>query len=118
MALFANNSKKAKDSSTKGIEVKDVRGKLATVLVAPWLTEKALIGTEKGVYAFQIQAEATKHDVALAIKKAYNVTPRKIAIVNLPAKKVSLRTRRGHGTKAKRRKAYVYLAKGETIQFA
>jgi ribosomal protein L23 len=39
-------------------------------------------------------------------------------VVNLPAKKVSLRTRRGFGMKSARRKAYVYLKKGDTIQFA
>ena len=99
-------------------DVKDANGKLSDVLTAPWLSEKALIGTEKGVYVFHVPSTATKHDVALAIKKTYNVVPRKVTVVNLPAKKVSLRTRRGFGMRTARRKAYVHLAKGDTIQFA
>jgi large subunit ribosomal protein L23 len=117
MAIF-NSKKSAKASPAKAAEVKDVRGKLAVALTAPWLSEKALIMTEKGVYAFHVPKEATKHDVALAVERVYKVTPRRVTMVNLPAKKVSLRTRRGFGTKSGRRKAYVHLKKGDTIQFA
>jgi ribosomal protein L23 len=99
-------------------EVRDANGKLSGVLTAPWLSEKALIATERGVYTFHIPKTATKHDVALAVTKFYKVIPRKVAVVNLPAKKVSMRTRRGFGVKSGRRKAYVYLKKGDTIQFA
>lgn len=91
---------------------------MATALKAPWFSEKALIGTEKGVYVFQVPADATKTEVAAAIEKYYNVTPRQIRMVNLPAKKVSLRTRRGYGTRARRHKAYVYLKPGDSIQLA
>ncbi len=119
MALFGTSkSKSAKTSSAKATEVKDARGKLAVAIKAPWMSEKALIGTEKGVYVFHIPEEATKRDVALAIEKVYKVAPRKVRVVNLPGKRVKLRTRRGFGTRARRRKAYIYLKKGETIQFA
>ncbi len=115
MALFGNN-KTTREADER--VVVDVRGKLATVLTAPWLSEKALIATEKGVYTFHVPKEATKQDIALAIQKIYNVVPRKITVVNLPAKKLSLRSRRGQGTRPARRKAYVHLKKGDTIQFA
>lgn len=91
---------------------------MASALKAAWFSEKALIGTEKGVYVFQVPADATKTEVAAAVEKYYNVTPRKIRMVNLPAKKVSLRTRRGTGTRARRHKAYVYLKPGDSIQLA
>ena len=113
MAIFGTKKKSATVS-----EVKDARGKLSTMLLAPWLSEKALIATERGVYAFHVPKEATKHDVMLAVQRAYEVKPRMVRMVNLPAKRVSLRTRRGFGTKSGRRKAYVYLKKGDTIQFA
>ena len=93
-------------------------GAHANVLRAPWFSEKALILTEKSVYAFLIPQDATKHDVARAIEKIYKVKPRKVHVVNLPGKRISLRNRRGTGTRAARRRAYVYLKKGETIQFA
>ena len=91
---------------------------MAYVLKRPLLSEKALLGTENGVYVFEVPREATKTSVKAAVEKFYKVTPRQVRMVNLPAKKVSLRTRRGVGTRARRHKAYVYLKKGDTIQFA
>ena len=88
------------------------------ILIAPWFSEKALIQTEKGVYTFAIPKGANKFEVAKAVKELYNVTPRKVTIANLPGARVSMRSRRGVGVRAARRKAYVYLKKGETIQFA
>lgn len=118
MAIFGTKKNKTAAAPKEAREAKDASGKLSDVLTAPWLSEKALIGTEKGVYVFHVPSTATKHDVALAIKKAYNVVPRKVTMVNLPAKKVALRTRRGFGSRSARRKAYVHLAKGDSIQFA
>lgn len=98
--------------------MKNVEGRLSNVLKSPWLSEKAFMGTENGVYVFAIPPEATKHDVASAIEHFYKVSPKKVAIVNLPGKRKALRTRRGMATRAARTKAYVYLKKGDTIQFA
>jgi len=121
MALFSSTpskkpAKAAKASVTpknKALARED--GRLSQVLKAPWFSEKALIGTERGVYVFQVPADATKYEVAAAIEKFYSVTPVKIRMANLPAKTVSLRTRRGVGTRARRHKAYVYLKKGDTL---
>ena len=118
MAIFGNSKKKTAAKTPAAKEVKDASGKLANVLHAPWLSEKALIGTEKGVYVFSVAPKTTGRDIALAIEKTYKVTPRKVAIVNLPAKRKALRTRRGVGVRSVRRKAYVYLKKGDTIEFA
>lgn len=112
MALFSSNPK----SKTSASKVDD--GRLAHVLKAPWFSEKALIGTENGVYVFRVSAEATKPEIKQAVEKFYGVTPRQVRIVNLPAKTKSLRTRRGIGTRARRHKAYVYLKKGDSIQLA
>lgn len=120
MALFSRktSSTKAAKPVAKKTERTDPKGYLANVIRAPWLSEKALIGTENGVYVFAVPADATKHDVADAVKKIYNVTPTKVNMVNLPGKRKALRTRRGMGSRAARHKAYVYLKKGDTIQFA
>lgn len=88
------------------------------IIRAPWFSEKALIGTEKGVYAFNVSPRATKAAIASAIKEIYNVEPRKIRVVNLPGKPKTMRTKRGTGTRASRHKAYVYLNAGDSIQFA
>lgn len=111
-------AKKAEKPAAAKKEVKDTRGKLEEVLRAPWMSEKALIGTEKGIYVFKVPESATKKQVADAVTKIYSVTPRKVRLVHLPAKVKNLRTRRGTGTRARRHKAYVYLKKGETITFA
>ena len=93
-------------------------GSAHDIIRAPWFSEKALIITEKGVYTFDVSPRATKAAIAGAIKEIYNVEPRMIRIVNLPAKRKAMRTRRGTGTRASRRKAYVYLNAGDSIQFA
>lgn len=122
MALFSSDSKKTTKKATAPSVQRGVLapedGRIANVLKRPWFSEKALIGTENGVYVFEVPSAATKHDVMNAIEKAYKVRPRQVRIVNLPAKKVSLRTRRGVGTRARRHKAYVYLKKGDSITFA
>lgn len=119
MALFSNDTKKTKKVATRAKQpvAANDDGRLANVLTSPWLSEKALISSASGVYVFRIPADATKLEVAAAVEKVYNVTPRKVNVTHLPAKTVSLRSRRGVGTKARRHKAYVYLAKGDTIQF-
>lgn len=125
MALFSNDKKTTKAAKPKSTTRNWGRGilpaddaRLANVLKRPWFSEKALIGTENGVYVFEVPESATKIDVANAVIAAYKVTPMKVRMVNLPAKKVSLRTRRGVGTRARRHKAYVYLKAGDTITFA
>lgn len=120
MALFSTkkNTKKVTTKAPAKEIKKSIDGREHTILRAPWLSEKALIGTENGVYVFAVPARATKPEVSAAIQAIYNVTPRQVRMVNLPAKRKSLRTRRGFGTRAARHKAYVYLNKGESIQFA
>lgn len=116
MALFSN--KKAVKKAAPAAEAKDASKDRSGILVRPWFSEKALIGTEKGVYVFVVPPTATKHDVAAAVETVYKVKPRKVRIANLPAKTQNLRARRGVGTRARRHKAYVYLKKGETIALA
>ncbi len=105
-------AKKAREATTA------LRARAAVVLTAPWISEKALIGTDNGIYVFAIPRSATKKDVARAVETIYNVVPRSVRIVNLPGKRVSKRARAGVAIRPRRRKAYVYLNKGDTIQFA
>lgn len=123
MAIFGNTKEtKAKKAATARVRsaraAKLPAGRANQVISHPWFSEKALIATDKGVYTFAIPREATKPHVAAAIKELYKVTPKKIRIVNLPGARVSMRSRQGTAIRARRRKAYVYLKKGDTIQFA
>lgn len=121
MALFGNKKKEKKETSARPVHARaqaSASGVAHEIIRAPWFSEKALIDTEKGVYTFAVPTSATKATIAGAIKEIYKVAPRKVRIVNLPAKKKAMRTKRGEGTRAARRKAYVYLNKGDSIQFS
>ncbi|MBU6388732.1 50S ribosomal protein L23 [Patescibacteria group bacterium] len=124
MALFGTAKKEKKEKKDNVVlkhraRTAPSKGGIAHEIIrAPWFSEKALIVTEKGVYTFAVSTRATKAAIAGAIKEIYNVEPRKIRIVNLPAKRKAMRTKRGVGTRAARRKAYVYLNAGDSIQFA
>ena len=124
MALFGKKKetkeKKAPASpkTRKARQAKLADGIAHEIIRAPWFSEKALIVTDKGVYTFDVSTRATKSQIAGAIKEIYKVEPCKIRIVNLPAKRKAMRTKRGIGTRAARCKAYVYLNAGDTIQFA
>ncbi len=116
MGLFSSDTKKKVTKAKKVSKAKKPAVMNAdTVLKAPWMSEKALIGTEKGVYVFEVPPEATKTDVIAAMETIYKVTPRQIRMVNLPGKRKALRHKRGMGTRARRHKAYVYLKSGATI---
>lgn len=123
MSIFGIGAKSEEKKEAKAIRARHARataprdGREHEVIRAPWLSEKALIATEKGVYTFAVPVRSSKADIAGAIKEIYKVSPRAVRIVNLPAKKKAMRTRRGVGVRSARRKAYVYLNKGDTIQF-
>lgn len=121
MALFGTTKKETKEKVVRKHRARTTMlaaGSAHEIIRAPWFSEKALIMTEKGVYAFAVPARATKAEIASAIKEIYSVEPRKIRIVNMPGKPKAMRTKRGIGFRAARRKAYVYLNAGDTIQFA
>ena len=70
------------------------------IILGPRITEKAVIGADKGgVYTFNVTESANKHTIAAAIKSAYKVTPEKVRVINTDGDK----------------KAYVYLKKGDRI---
>ena len=122
MALFENKKKAVKKEKAprakSGASDKALAdSKLENVLAHPWMSEKALIGTERGVYVFAVPDRATKQEVARAVERLYKVVPVKVNIANLPGKVKSLRRKRGFAARAARHKAYVYLKKGDTITF-
>ncbi len=88
-----------------------------SVLKSPRVTEKAVLSSEsKGVYAFNVTPEATKKGVIASIKHQYKVTPIKVHLLAVPSKAVN---RGGKlGVRSGGKKAYVYLKKGDKIEFA
>ena len=87
------------------------------MIVRPRITEKAgIIGEAHNVYTFEVTKTSTKHTIAHEIKALYNVSPLKVRIINLPARNVIVRGRRG--TQSAIKKALVFLKKGDKIEIA
>jgi large subunit ribosomal protein L23 len=101
----------------KGIKAEGKAASKNSVLKGPRVTEKAAILHEKNnVYTFNVAVNANVQQIAQAIKVAYKVTPVKVSVVSIPAKTMFARGRKGKTISAK--KAYVYLKKGDVIEFA
>ena len=89
---------------------------ILSLIKKPRITEKAGIKSEsQNVYTFEVVNAANKKTVAEAIELIYKVKPIKVNIVNLPAKKVTARGKRG--VKSAVKKALVFLKKGDKIAF-
>lgn len=84
------------------------------LILRPHITEKASMQSSANAYTFVVDASATKLGLLNEIKADHKVTPVKINITNLPAKKVFVRGKLGvvAGTK----KAVIFLKKGDTIK--
>lgn len=89
--------------------------KYSDTIIRPTITEKAsfLSAAEKPVYTFVVKQSANKAAVKQAIKELYQVTAQKVAIIQMPSKKIVSRGKIGH--KPGHKKALVYLKKGDKI---
>lgn len=122
MAIFKKEKKEkgAEVVSEKGAPSKRAGSSVSysrnveRVLTRPHITEKASALAEKGVYVFEVDKRATKISIRHAVKEIYRVTPLKVNIVRLPAKQVVVRGKKG--MKPGKKKALVYLKKGDTIE--
>ena len=105
MAIFGNskkNKEKKADDTVKAVK---------ETIIKPRITEKATLANDSSIYTYEVDAKATKHSVMSEFVKKFGKTPAKINISTLPSKK------RRRGSKAEVKKAYVYLKKGDTIDF-
>lgn len=80
------------------------------------VTEKAALGSEKGIYTFNVSENATKNEVKKAIKTMYGVDAVKVSMTNIKPKTVIYRGK--FGKKKGGKKAVVYLKKGDKIAIA
>ena len=122
MALFSKTKKpekavaetKTKKSDAKVTNVTSTND-LSHVLKHARITEKATMHSVSGVYVFNVAVNASKTQIAAAVHKIYNVTPKMVRVAMVPSKmKRSARTGKTGVTQGGK-KAYVYLKKGETI---
>lgn len=86
-----------------------------SAVIKPRVTEKSGLLSQNGVYTFDVKMNANSRQIADAIKTAYKVTPVKVSIAPVKSKAMFVRGRKGSTSAGK--KAYVYLKKGDTIEF-
>jgi len=104
---------KNKSKSKKEVK-KDVKS--SPLILSPRVTEKSAIGSDRGMYTFNVLPTANKTEIKKAIKLIYGVTPVRVSITQITSKVVM---RRGViGQKSSGKKAVVYLKKGDKIAFA
>ncbi|MGN1182606.1 MAG: 50S ribosomal protein L23 [Faecalibacillus sp.] len=89
---------------------------MTDVLKKPVLTEKSLtLQSEENKYTFDVDLNANKTEIKIAVEKLFNVKVEKVNVMNIKAK--AKRMGRYEGKTNKRRKAIVTLAKGDSINY-
>lgn len=88
------------------------------ILIRPVITEKSDKGIQKnGVYTFIVERKSNKVEIAKAVEAMFNVSVADVNTAVLPGKAKVRNTRTGmvRGIKPARKKAFVKLQEGETI---
>lgn len=90
--------------------------RLMTVLVAPHVSEKsALVGEKQNQVVFRVLRDSTKPEIKAAVELMFEVEVDAVRVVNVGGKAKRFGGRPGRRSDWK--KAYVSLAKGQTIDF-
>jgi large subunit ribosomal protein L23 len=87
--------------------------RIMSVLRAPHISEKSARLQENNQYVFEVSQDATKADVKKAVEELFSVKVDSVNVVNTKGKVRSFRFRAG--SRGNKRKAYVRLAEGHTI---
>lgn len=89
---------------------------LSSVLLRPRITEKAGDkAMNHNVYVFDVDPRTTKFHIKKAVEQMYKVSAMKVSVVTIRPKTVVVRGKKGQTRGGK--KAYVYLKKGDKIDF-
>jgi large subunit ribosomal protein L23 len=126
MAIFKKKEETKKAAEATSVDAKETKQVVQTakdlswVLRSPRITEKSALSAEKNVYVFNVATKASKTDIKQAIEELYKVKPTKVRTTSIAEKVVTRRKRSGvtTGKKSGGKKAYVYLKKGDVIEFA
>jgi large subunit ribosomal protein L23 len=92
------------------------RERLATVLVAPHITEKTAIAMQNAnQYAFKVRRDANKTEIKQAVEMMFDVKVSGVQVANEPGKDRRFGNRIGRTQDWK--KAYVRLVDGQAIDY-
>jgi large subunit ribosomal protein L23 len=85
------------------------------VLQRPIVTEKSTLLGERSIYVFEVAPKATKHQVKVAVEKAFKVNVVKVNVMTVPGKLKRMGKRMVMSRSWK--KAVVTLLPGQKIEF-
>lgn len=88
---------------------------MTTIIKNPRITEKASFGAEQNVYTFNITKDANKAEIKKAVFALYKVHPLRVNVLNIQKKNIMSKGKAG--VRGGGRKAFVYLKKGDKIEF-
>ena len=92
------------------------RERLATVLVAPHITEKTALAMQNAnQYAFKVRRDANKTEIKQAVELMFDVKVKGVQVANEPGK--DRRFGRTPGRTQDWKKAWVKLADGQAIDY-
>jgi large subunit ribosomal protein L23 len=88
------------------------------ILKRPIVTEKLTDLQDKGFYAFEVEKDANKIEIARAVEKKFNVTVVRVRTIRHKGKAKSQMTRKGRfaGRTPAWKKAIVRLKEGDKIE--
>ncbi len=90
--------------------------RLFNLIRKPHISEKsALAGENANQYVFKVAVDATKSEIKAAVESVFDVSVKKVQVLNQKGK--VRRTRTGFGRRNNWKKAYVSLAEGQQLDF-
>ncbi|HYV91409.1 MAG TPA: 50S ribosomal protein L23 [Chitinophagales bacterium] len=93
---------------------------MSEILISPLISEKMNNLNQKlNKVGFMVSKESNKIQIKNEVEKMYGVTVKSVATSVVPGKAKSRYTKKGmsRGMKSSYKKAYITLAKGDTIDF-
>lgn len=97
--------------------LKFAEGRLAQVLVAPVISEKATLVAEKhNQVLFKVLRDATKPEIKAAVELLFKVDVESVAVVNIKGK--TKRFGKSIGRRDHVKKAYVSIKAGQELNFS
>lgn len=89
---------------------------MTNIIKNPRVTEKAsYAGEQNNVYTFDVALSANKTEIKKAVFSIYKMKPLKVNVLTIPRKNIMSKGKAG--VRGGGRKAFVYLKKGDKIEF-
>lgn len=86
------------------------------IILGPIVTEKSILGREKGLYAFWVSLNSTKRQISAAFETVFGIKPQSVRTVKVWGKAKTDWKKRLPIRKPDRKKAIIVIAKDQKIE--